>query len=337
MAGTLERARAAVVASPELRLWAERGRSLLYGPPHDAPVRHSEVSPWRPPQSGHTRVLADRAGSPLGPARRPHHRRLRAGVAPGARVVAHHPPRRAPPRHDRRVDDLLPHRADPAGRRLAGPGAPRRARRQHQEAPGDGRPGHRPVGHPGVARPAPALQRRLQLRRPGRDGQPWCRPQLHRPRRHRRRHARWCRAQRLDPHGRPGVAGRAGAVRPRRRGHQPGRRRGLRPRPGHLDLGLPRCRPARGRHGRRRHRPHRRQEPREPGRRHRHRPRQPDRDPPPHRWGAQRRPDVRPARPRPRRGPARPQEDRARPAGRGHRREAPRRRRPRLPRLDLAG
>jgi len=56
MAGTLERARAAVVASPELRLWAERGRSLLYGPPHDAPVRHSEVSPWRPPQSGHTRA-----------------------------------------------------------------------------------------------------------------------------------------------------------------------------------------------------------------------------------------------------------------------------------------
>src|SRR6478736_5539170 len=56
MAGTLERARAAVVDSPEFRLWAERGRSLLYGPPHDAPVRHSEVSPWRPPQSGHKRV-----------------------------------------------------------------------------------------------------------------------------------------------------------------------------------------------------------------------------------------------------------------------------------------
>jgi hypothetical protein len=56
MAGTLERARAAVAASPELRLLAERGRSLLYGPPHDAPVRHSEVSPWRPPQSGHKRV-----------------------------------------------------------------------------------------------------------------------------------------------------------------------------------------------------------------------------------------------------------------------------------------
>src|SRR6478609_1329582 len=56
MAGTLERARAAVVDSPEFRLWAERGRSLLYGPPHDAPVRHSEVSPWRPPQSRHKRV-----------------------------------------------------------------------------------------------------------------------------------------------------------------------------------------------------------------------------------------------------------------------------------------
>jgi len=56
MAGTLERARAAVVDSPEFRFWAERGRSLLYGPPHDAPVRHSEVSPWRPPQSGHKRI-----------------------------------------------------------------------------------------------------------------------------------------------------------------------------------------------------------------------------------------------------------------------------------------
>jgi hypothetical protein len=56
MAGTLERARAAVAASPELRLWAERGRSLLYGPPHDAPLRHSEVSPWRPPAAPHKRV-----------------------------------------------------------------------------------------------------------------------------------------------------------------------------------------------------------------------------------------------------------------------------------------
>jgi len=56
MAGTLERARAAVAASPELRQWAERGRSLLYGPPADAPLRHSEVSPWRPPATPRTRV-----------------------------------------------------------------------------------------------------------------------------------------------------------------------------------------------------------------------------------------------------------------------------------------
>jgi hypothetical protein len=59
VAGTVERARAAVAASPDLQRWVERGRSFLYGPPQgppQGPTGHSEVSPWQPPASPHARV-----------------------------------------------------------------------------------------------------------------------------------------------------------------------------------------------------------------------------------------------------------------------------------------
>lgn len=49
MATTIDRARAVVAGRPQLQRWAHRGRDLLYGPPVDGPLRHSEVSPWRPP------------------------------------------------------------------------------------------------------------------------------------------------------------------------------------------------------------------------------------------------------------------------------------------------
>jgi alpha-1,6-mannosyltransferase len=49
VATTIERARAAVAGSPELRRVVDRGRSVLLGPDADAPLGHSEISPWRPP------------------------------------------------------------------------------------------------------------------------------------------------------------------------------------------------------------------------------------------------------------------------------------------------
>jgi len=66
VATTIQRARAAVVGSPELRRLADRGRTLLYGQPGDEGVRHSEISPWQPPRVGPSRwwltVLAALAG-----------------------------------------------------------------------------------------------------------------------------------------------------------------------------------------------------------------------------------------------------------------------------------
>ncbi len=56
MATTFERARAAVASSPDLQRLAERGRDLLLGPDGDAPVRHSEISPWRPVSNGPERA-----------------------------------------------------------------------------------------------------------------------------------------------------------------------------------------------------------------------------------------------------------------------------------------
>jgi alpha-1,6-mannosyltransferase len=55
VAGTVERARAAVTGSPEFRYLKERARGLLYGP-SPGPVEHPEVSPWQPPPSPHKRV-----------------------------------------------------------------------------------------------------------------------------------------------------------------------------------------------------------------------------------------------------------------------------------------
>ena len=53
MATTNQRTRAVVADSPELRRWVDRSRSLLYGDGgDDGTIRHSEVSPWRPPSSG---------------------------------------------------------------------------------------------------------------------------------------------------------------------------------------------------------------------------------------------------------------------------------------------
>jgi hypothetical protein len=52
---TIERARAAVARTPELQRWADWSRDLLYGTPGDGGIRRSEISPWRPPQSGPSR------------------------------------------------------------------------------------------------------------------------------------------------------------------------------------------------------------------------------------------------------------------------------------------
>jgi alpha-1,6-mannosyltransferase len=55
VATTISRARAAVAASPQARRWYAAGRDLLLGPADDAPLRRSEVSPWRPPATAATR------------------------------------------------------------------------------------------------------------------------------------------------------------------------------------------------------------------------------------------------------------------------------------------
>ena len=247
MAGTLERARAAVVASPELRLWAERGRSLLYGPAHDAPVRHSEVSPWRPPQGSSKRAWQTVLSA-------------LSGFLGGLIIAASVPVWYLAPESWRITLPGVPHPGTTAESTafflvglillaLGWLGLVHRAgaRRQHPQAPRDGRGRDRHLGDPRVARPAAALQRRLQLCRPGRDGQPRRRPQLHRAGRH--------RSQRLVRDGRSDLAGVAGALRPGRRRHQPCGRRGRGSRPCHLDLALPGRRGHRRAHGGRRDRP----------------------------------------------------------------------------------